>query len=209
MTVRLKLTMAFIAVVFVANSLLSLFTVKHFGRVWLGEVQSRVRLDLNSARESYDNHIQGIARFLEAAALDERIAVAMRDDDLWELERLLGLAYKRGGMDIMAAVAPTGQVRLRVHAPASRGDDVWGNPLISAGRDERSARLGYGGAVAAGVGAGRGQRRDSCPLRAASHSGGEAHRGEVPDGRHGSGGGGAHFRRRQSAGRPCSTAGTC
>lgn len=132
MTVRLKLTMAFIAVVFVANALLSLFTVKHFGQVWLGEVQSRVRLDLNSAREAYHNHIKGIARFLEATVLDERIADALRDDDLWELERLLGVAYQRGGMDMLTAVAPTGQVRLRVHAPAQRGDDVWDNPLISA-----------------------------------------------------------------------------
>ena len=131
MTVRLKLTMAFIAVVFVGNALLSLFTVKHFGQVWLGEVQMRVRLDLNSARESYDNHIQGIVRFLEAVALDERIGAALRADDLWELERRLGLAYQRGGMDMLAAVAPSGQVRLRVHSPGNRGDDVWANPLIS------------------------------------------------------------------------------
>ena len=37
MTIRLKLTMLFIAVILVANSLVSLAIVKYIGRVWLGK----------------------------------------------------------------------------------------------------------------------------------------------------------------------------
>jgi len=66
MTIRLKVTMAAIAVILVANSLLSLVGLEYAQRVWLREVQSRVRLNLNSARSDYNHHVDGIARFLRA-----------------------------------------------------------------------------------------------------------------------------------------------
>ena len=66
MTIRLKVTMAAIAVILVANSLLSLVGLEYAQRVWLREVQSRVRLNLNSARSHYNYHVDGIARFLRA-----------------------------------------------------------------------------------------------------------------------------------------------
>ena len=70
MTIRFKLTMGAIAAILVANSLLSLVTVVYLERIWLDEVQTRVRLDLNSARAAYHNHIERISAALTAASLD-------------------------------------------------------------------------------------------------------------------------------------------
>ena len=53
MTIRFKLTMGAIAAILVANSLLSLVYVVYLQRMWLDEVQTRVRLDINSARAAY------------------------------------------------------------------------------------------------------------------------------------------------------------
>ena len=53
MSIRFKLTTAVIAVILVANSLLSFITLQYLGHVWLGEVQTRVRRNLNSARAAY------------------------------------------------------------------------------------------------------------------------------------------------------------
>jgi len=48
MTVRLRLTIAIVAVILVANCALSLVTVLYMGQIWLDEVQTRVRLNLGA-----------------------------------------------------------------------------------------------------------------------------------------------------------------
>jgi hypothetical protein len=50
MSIRFRLTIAAIAVILVANSLLSFLALQYLGSVWMGEVQTRVRRNLNSAR---------------------------------------------------------------------------------------------------------------------------------------------------------------
>ncbi len=131
MSIRLRLTVAFIAVIFVANSILSLVTVKHVGHAWLQEVQTRVRLDLNSARAAYSNHIERIARFLEAASLDRSIAAALAKENRAELDRLLQPVHRRGGMDILAVLGPEGQVRYRARSATGIGDDLSSNPVVA------------------------------------------------------------------------------
>ena len=42
MSIRFRLTIAAIAVILVANSLLSFLALQYLGRVWMGEVQTRV-----------------------------------------------------------------------------------------------------------------------------------------------------------------------
>ena len=142
MTIRLKLTMAFIAVIFVANSILSLFTVRHIGQVWLKEVQTRVRLDLNSARAAYDNHVAGIARLLEAVSLDRRIAAALAGGDHGELSGLLRTVHQFGAMDVLAALDARGQVRCRIRNPRAGGEDMSANPIIAMAIERQAPVMG-------------------------------------------------------------------
>ena len=73
MTVRFKLTMASIAVILVANAVLSIVGLEYAERVWLREVQSRVRLDLNSARATYQARIDQTAQYLRGIATGFRL----------------------------------------------------------------------------------------------------------------------------------------
>ena len=74
MTIRFKLIMAAIAIVVVANLFHTLLAVDYFEQRWLDDVQNRVRLDLNSARASYDNYLLGMSQFLEGVAVDRDLA---------------------------------------------------------------------------------------------------------------------------------------
>ena len=68
MTIRLKLTILSIAGILVANAILSLAVVTYLESVWFESVQTRVRLNLNSARAAYDGHLRNISVYLQAAA---------------------------------------------------------------------------------------------------------------------------------------------
>ena len=142
MTTRFKLTMAFIAVILVANLILSLSTVQTIGRAWLKEVQTRVRLDLNSARAAYDNHIERIAGFLKAVSLDPRVAAALLREDREELKQLLKAVHHFGGMDMLAVLGPDGRVIARSRNRGDRGEDLSGNPAVAMAIERREPITG-------------------------------------------------------------------
>ncbi len=131
MTIRVKLTMMFIAVILVANSALSLITVHYVSRVWLDEIQNNVRLDLNSARIIYDRHIERNANFLRAVALDQSLAEALAKNDCDELGRLLRKVYGAWEMDYAVVLDAAGVVVCRARAPERTGDVLADNPLIA------------------------------------------------------------------------------
>lgn len=132
MTIRFKLMMGAIGVILVANSLLTWVNVDYLQRVWLDEVQTRVRLDLNSARAAYGSHIGEISRFLQAMALDRTIAGAMEGGSHGkELGPLLTKAYHAAGMDFVCVLSADGKMVYRAHNPEQSGDSLLENPLIS------------------------------------------------------------------------------
>lgn len=142
MTIRLKLTMGSIAVILVANSLLSLVAVEYLQGVWLDEVQTRVRLDLNSARAVYDGHIHHIASFLRAAAQGRALAAALAKDDQAELGVILQQLHKTSRLDIVSVIGPHGQVLRRARNTQRKGDDVSTNPVIAKAFQERESTTG-------------------------------------------------------------------
>lgn len=137
MTIRFKLTMAFIAVILVANAILSLVTVKHLGQVWLKEVQTRVRLDLNSARAVYDGHLSSMTRFLQAAALHRVLVSGAASSNMSELEDRLGRVLDQSGMDIVMLLGLDGRVIYRAGNPSVSGDDLSDNPIVAAALAQR------------------------------------------------------------------------
>ncbi|MBM4319761.1 MAG: hypothetical protein FJ125_07335, partial [Deltaproteobacteria bacterium] len=84
-TIRFRLTMGIIAVVLLANVTVSLVTVLHVNRVLLEEVQTRVTLDLNSARTIYNAHLQNITHFLHAISLKRSLAGPLGTSELEEI----------------------------------------------------------------------------------------------------------------------------
>jgi len=139
MTIRLRLTIGFIAVILIANSILYFITTKHASSVLIGEVQTRVRLDLNSAWTVYNNTLESIDQFLQAIALDNSIVEAIKVGNREELARLLGAAQGQGKIDMLSAVGLDGRVTYRTSNPSERGDDITGNFIVAkALREQRN-----------------------------------------------------------------------
>ena len=137
MTIRFKLTMIVIAVILVANAVVSLVTVKSAADFWLNEVQRRVRLDLNSARTAYQSRIDAIATFLKAVSLDDRIATAAAQNDSAALQTLLEKTFRAGRMDFLALLDGRGRVLYRARNPQQQGDDLSVNLLVAKTLQER------------------------------------------------------------------------
>ncbi len=130
-TLRFRLTMGSIAIILVANTTVAVVTELHISTVLLEEVQTRVRLDLNSARQIYNSYIDGIARFLRAIALDQSIAESIEKNDRDNLFRLIEVAYTESKMDMLTVIGPDGRVIARAHNQGSVGDDLSKNPIIA------------------------------------------------------------------------------
>ena len=142
MTIRFRLTMWAIAVVLVANSLLTAVYVLYLEKVWLGEVQTRVRLDLNAARAAYNGHVESISRFLRAAAASRSWADAVQDDHRAELTSLVDNLSREGGMDFLAVLDPRGTVVYRTHNPPQRGDSLVDNLVVAQTLRQRKPAAG-------------------------------------------------------------------
>lgn len=130
MTIRVRLTIAFVAVVLLANLLLSLVTIQRVGHVLIQEVQNRVRLDLNAAHEVHDNHVQGIARFLAAVSLSDSLALNLQAGRPQALQGLLQKAYQQNRMDMLCLVDPAGRIIYRPANAEIAGDDLSANEVI-------------------------------------------------------------------------------
>ena len=131
MTIRLRITIGFIAIILIANSVLYFVTVRHTGNVLIHEVQTRVSLDLNSAWTVYNNRVESIDQFLHAIALDTSLAQAMRTGNNAALGRLLRAAQQQSEIDMLSAVGLDGKVIYRAANPGQNGDDVTRNLIIA------------------------------------------------------------------------------
>lgn len=130
MTVRLQVTIRLIAVIVLANLALSAVGVSYLRRQWREEVQTQVRLDLNSARAAYESRIDQLEQFLRAAALGDALAAALDARDQRRLDELVARIFRASRMDLLTVLDSRGQALARGWAPSAGGDDLSRNPLI-------------------------------------------------------------------------------
>ncbi|HPA17606.1 MAG TPA: cache domain-containing protein [Verrucomicrobiae bacterium] len=130
MTTRSKLTFWFVGLLLAANSIIALATLFQLRRDFTAEVQTRVRLDLNSARRVYTDAIRNRQEFLSGAALDAPLAQALRDDQPQLAAQIFRSMPLDGEFDILALLDARGVVLHRAHNPAVRGDSLRDRPLV-------------------------------------------------------------------------------
>ena len=131
MTVRLKLMMMVIAVIVIANTLLSVAALQYMSHNWMGEVQTRVRRNLNSARVAYNNRIGSITVFLRGSALNEALTLAVAKNDAGQREQLLKKILQTSTMDFVSLVDVQGQVICRGPRGSRRKDNLSSNPVVA------------------------------------------------------------------------------
>jgi two-component system NtrC family sensor kinase len=142
MTIRFKLTMVCIAVILVANSVLSFVSVQYLGSVWLDEVQKRVLRNLNAAGAAYNGRIDRLCYFLRAASVDRTLNAALQGNSQAELKSLLDDAYRTGGMDLLSVLDSRGIVLYRARNPQERGDSLANNPVVARVLKDRAPARG-------------------------------------------------------------------
>jgi nitrate/nitrite-specific signal transduction histidine kinase len=95
MSIRFKLTTIAIAVILVVNSFLSFVTVEYLGHIWLGEIQTRVLRNLNSA----------FLTLVVAATLANLVLLFLANGlVLLPIRRVVAMAQKVIGGDLSARV---------------------------------------------------------------------------------------------------------
>jgi two-component system NtrC family sensor kinase len=141
MSLRFKLTTVAIAVIVVANSLLSLVTLQYLGHVWLDEVQKRVRRNLNSARAAYQKRIDVIAAFLNGAATNDALVEAVGRKDSVRMRAELHQFADSRMMDFVLLLDVHGDVICR-DPGLNVGDRFSTDPLVA--RVLRSAQPASG-----------------------------------------------------------------
>jgi len=130
-TVRFRLIVGFLAVILLANALISVLTVSHTSSVLLAEVQTRVRLALNSAHKVYENHIHALSRTLGVLALSKRVNEAMATRDMGALQEFFDTVRSRYDMDMLSLLDDSGKVLYRSSNPGRSGDSMTANPIIA------------------------------------------------------------------------------
>lgn len=136
MSIRFKLTTIAVAVILIANSLLSFLSLQYLSHVWLEEVQKRVQRNLSAARAAYDQQVARIAAFLQGTALDPTLPQAIQHPSRSGLEARLQQIHCSGEMDFVGLVDLDGKVLCRARSEQN-GDTVSADPLFVRALRER------------------------------------------------------------------------
>ncbi|MBF0299157.1 MAG: hypothetical protein HQK51_10585, partial [Oligoflexia bacterium] len=128
MFVRRKL---FLSLVIVAVSLyvfLASMTVIYFNKVYLGEVQTRVQLDLNTVQNIYENNVNELGQIINLLTFERNISVGIptvaEHDDILYIKKYLDLYQKKFSLDILTLTDVSGNVLYRAHNPQKYGDNI-------------------------------------------------------------------------------------
>jgi len=141
-TVWFRLTVGSIAIILVANTILSLVIILSISGMLTEEVQTRVRLDLNSARELYDRNINDICLLMRATSARRSVPTPLESWDKKDLNRLLQNIRQAGKLDMLALLDTNGRVIYRENNPGQMGDNVSYNPIVSRALQEKKCVRG-------------------------------------------------------------------
>ena len=130
-SLRTKLTVSFLIVVVVSGVVATLMGARLIGDGIIAQAQSKVRLDLNAAREIYHYRLRDIRNVLDFAAIRMSIREALLREDRVALRALLEEVRRRTGLDVLTITDRTGRVVLRARNPEVYGDDVSRDEIVA------------------------------------------------------------------------------
>jgi two-component system NtrC family sensor kinase len=81
-------------------------------------------MDLNSARDIYNNSVDQIEQVLKAVSYRRRISSPLEQEVKGDLGKVLQNIYDDSGIDMLTLVGTDGRVIYRAHNPEQYGDDI-------------------------------------------------------------------------------------
>lgn len=125
---RTKLIVSLVLVVFISGIISMIIGVRLIGNGIIRQAQDKVRLDLNSAREVYQEESNNIKNIIRLTAIRFFIKDAILKNDRKKLNEELQKIRKNESLDILTLTDKTGCILVRARNPAIYGD--WLNDTI-------------------------------------------------------------------------------
>jgi len=122
LNLRKKLIISFVIVVLISGLVATLVGIHLIGRRIVEQAQDNVRMDLNSAREVYQNRLDDMRLLLAFTVVRDSIKNALRNKDLESLVGLLTEVRSKGKVDILTIVDSNERVVARSRNPSVYGD---------------------------------------------------------------------------------------
>lgn len=121
-SIRTKLTFGALAPLFVAFTISSLAGLYFINDKIAAQAQEKVRIDLNSAREVYQNELDRIGELVDLTATNPFTSAAISSSNKPQLASLLQKRMQIKRLDMLTAVDSSGRVLYRAHEPQLSGD---------------------------------------------------------------------------------------
>jgi two-component system, NtrC family, sensor kinase len=132
LSLRSKIAISFAGVILASGLLTTLTGIQLLGSGTIREAQNRVKLDLNAAREIYNEKLKYVETVLKFTALRSKLKEMLHHQDRKNMGLLLDEVRKESGLDILNITDPKGTVVLRSRNLSSWGDNQYDNPLVHA-----------------------------------------------------------------------------
>lgn len=136
-TIAFRLTLSFVFIIVMISVIFTAVGLRFIADRTVAEAQSKVRNDLNAAREIYQgnlDHIHQVVRFSADRFFLRNALVAGKLTDTATAELTRTLVQEQ--MDLLTVIDPQGVVLFRAHNPAVRGDRR-SSGLLDAAREKK------------------------------------------------------------------------
>jgi two-component system NtrC family sensor kinase len=137
LSLRTKLIGSFLVVILTCGSIATFVGVRLIGDRMVGQVQDKVRLDLNSARVIYREAVGDVRDAVRYTADRFFLRDAVREHDLAKLTPHLEEIRLNEDLDILTLTDGQGKVLFRARNPAIKGDSQATNPIVRKALDEK------------------------------------------------------------------------
>jgi two-component system NtrC family sensor kinase len=130
-SLRTKLIISFLAVIIICGLVATLVGVRLIDTGIISQAQDKVKNDLNSAREIYQEEAENLRDIVRFTALRFFIKDAILGNDIETLKKELQATRKAESLDILTLTDKSGRVIIRSRNLSVDGDNQAGDELVS------------------------------------------------------------------------------
>ena len=130
LTLRAKLIISFIVVIAISGIVATFVGVRLIGDGVIRQAQDKVRVDLNTAREIYQENLRKIEDLVRLTATRFFIEQSLETGDVALMDVELEKIRNMEGLDVLTITDRHGVVVFRSRNPSMYGDDQSGNPIV-------------------------------------------------------------------------------
>jgi len=142
LNLRTKLIIGFVVVVLISGLVATLVGIHFIGRRIVEQAQNNVRMDLNSAREVYENSLDDMKQALYFTVLRDSIKNALANRDRESLVALLTEVRNSARVDILTITDKDGHVVARSRNSQASGDSQADDEIVRRALSEREVVAG-------------------------------------------------------------------